>query len=122
MNFHAKRIVSTLCALAMLAAMIPSAALADDTVTAPASPVVSTATPAPDAQEGPDLSTDDEEITPAPTETPAEVPEETPTATPTPEPTEEPADNSAEGPEETPTATPVATPTAEPVETPAEGT
>lgn len=126
MNFHAKRIVSTLCALAMLAAMIPSAALADDTVTAPASPVVSTATPAPDAQEGPDLSTDDEEITPAPTETPAEVPEETPTATPTPEPTEEPADNSAEGPEETPTATPtatpVATPTAEPVETPTEGT
>lgn len=122
MNFHAKRIVSTLCALAMLAAMIPSAALADDTVAAPASPVVSTATPAPDAQEGPDLSTDDEEITPAPTETPAEVPEETPTATPTPEPTEEPADNSAEGPEETPTAPPVATPTAEPVETPAEGT
>lgn len=130
MNFHAKRITSVLCSLAMVAAMIPSTALADDTVTAPANSTVSTATPTPDTQEDPTLSTDDKESIPTPTETPTEVPEETPTVTPTPAPTEEPADNSSKTPEETPTttptatptATPVATPTAEPVETPAEGT
>lgn len=106
MNFHAKRIVSTLCALAMLAAMIPSAALADDTVTAPASSAIAVETPAPDVQEEPDVSIDTGNTDPAPEETPGEVPTPTPTETPEEEPIEEPDENpeapAAEVPEETP--------------------
>jgi len=108
MNFHAKRIVSTLCALAMLAAMIPSAALADDTVTAPANSAIAVETPAPDVQEEPDVSIDTGNTDPAPEETPGEVPTPTPTETPEEEPIEEPDENpeapAAEVPEETPSA------------------
>lgn len=106
MNFHAKRIVSTLCALAMLAAMIPSAALADDTVTAPASSAIAVETPAPDVQEEPDVSIDTGNTDPAPEQTPGEVPTPTPTETPEEKPIEEPDENpeapAAEVPEETP--------------------
>lgn len=117
MNFHAKRIVSTLCALAMLAAMIPSAALADDTVTAPASSAIAAETPAPDVQEEPDVSIDAGNTAPAPEETPGEVPTPTPTETPEEEPIEEPG----ETPEEPPAAAPEETPSAPLAEEPTQG-
>lgn len=108
MNFRAKRIVSTLCALAMLAAMIPSTALADDTATAPASSAITAETPAPDVQEGPDVSIDAGNTDPAPEETPGEVPTPTPTETPEEEPIEEPDENPEESPAELPEETPSA--------------
>lgn len=117
MNFHAKRIVSTLCALAMLAAMIPSAALADDTVTAPASSAIAVETPAPDVQEEPDVSIDAGNTDPSPEEPPGEVPTPTPTETPEEEPIEEPG----ETPEETPAAVPEETPSAPLAEEPTQG-
>lgn len=117
MNFHAKRIVSTLCALAMLAAMIPSAALADDTVTAPASSAIAVETPAPDVQEEPDVSIDAGNTDPAPEQTPGEVPTPTPTETPEEKPIEEPG----ETPEETPAAVPEETPSAPLAEEPTQG-
>lgn len=117
MNFHAKRIVSTLCALAMLAAMIPSAALADDTVTAPASSAIAVETPAPDVQEEPDVSIDAGNTDPSPEEPPGEVPTPTPTETPEEEPIEEPG----EPPEETPAAVPEETPSAPLAEEPTQG-
>lgn len=117
MNFHAKRIVSTLCALAMLAAMIPSAALADDTVTAPASSAIAVETPAPDVQEEPDVSIDAGNTDPAPEETPGEVPTPTPTETPEEKPIEEPGEN----PEEPPAAVPEETPSAPLAEEPTQG-
>lgn len=117
MNFRAKRIVSTLCALAMLAAMIPSAALADDTVTAPASSAIAVETPAPDVQEEPDVSIDAGNTDPAPEQTPGEVPTPTPTETPEEKPIEEPG----ETPEETPAAVPEETPSAPLAEEPTQG-
>lgn len=117
MNFRAKRIVSTLCALAMLAAMIPSAALADDTVTAPASSAIAVETPAPDVQEEPDVSIDAGNTDPAPEETPGEVPTPTPTETPEEKPIEEPGEN----PEEPPAAVPEETPSAPLAEEPTQG-